>query len=268
MSERLVDLMEQAFSSVDELYSSLEPAEWRLPTDLPGWDVGDQLAHVAGIESWLLGRPRATPPAQKPDHVRNPLGEVNEAEVIARRGHTPEQMLEEWRELTGERLKALAALTPEEWEAPTDTPIGPGTVADLIATRILDVHYHEQDARRATGRGGHLNGDVARHVFDRMARGLPMIVGKRAAAPEGSTVVFDVAPPARSVAVGVEAGRGRFLDAPPDEPTARLAMDLETFLCLCGGRWTAERALGEGRVSVSGDRALAEKVLAGMNIMV
>ena len=50
--------------------------------------------------------------------------------------------------------------------------------------------------------------------------------------------------------------------AVPDEPTTRLRTDRESFILLAGGRRTAE----PGRVEVSGDAELAERVLAAMAV--
>lgn len=264
MGERLMLLMDQAWSGVDEICSGLEPDDWARATDCAGWTVKDVLAHVCGTEAWLLGRPRAEgEPLWKP-WVRNPMGAMNELEVEARRALEPKIVLDEYRELAAARRAQLAALDEEGWTTPTQTPIGPGTIADFVSIRVMDVFLHEQDVRRAVGKPGHMNGDCARHSFDRLAASLPATVAKRAAAPDGSTVTFDVGAPGRAVTVGAQGGRGSVVDAPA-EPTARLTMDLETFLCLAAGRWTGGDS--KTRVGVSGDRALADAVLAKMNVM-
>lgn len=268
MSEQLLALMEQAFSAMDEVCSGLDGDEWDRPTDLPGWSVKDNLSHVCGIEAWILGRPRAEGEPPRAPHVKNELGAMNELEVAARRGRAPKEILEEYRELVAERLKTLATLSPEEWKTESWTPLGQAPVERMIATRVIDVFFHEQDVRRAVGRSGHMNGDVARHTFERMAGLMPMVVAKRAGASDGSAVTFEVGAPGRSFTVSVEGGRGALAGELASEPTARLAMDLETFLCLTGGRWSPERALSGGRVSVSGDPKLAEKILQNVNIMI
>ena len=60
---------------------------------------------------------------------------------------------------------------------------------------------------------------------------MPFVVGKKAGAPEGSTVVFDLGAPAwpRTVAIGVEGGRAKLLDAAPAHQTVTLSTDTETF---------------------------------------
>lgn len=263
----LLQLLEQAWSAVDELCASLTAEDWGKPTDCPGWTVKDQLAHMAAIESILLGRPPATGEAPRAPHVKNPLGERNEIEVEARRPLAPEGILEEFRDVTAERLKRLSSLGEEGWDREVTGPFGQMKLRDALPIRILDTFYHEQDIRVATGRPGHLSGAVAKLAFDRLAGAMGMVVGKRVAPPDGTTVVFAVGAPGRTFALRVEGGRANPADPPPDAPTARLTMDLETFLRLVGGRWSAEEVQTSGRVRIEGDAALGERVLADMAVI-
>ena len=266
MSRELAQMMEQAWSSFEEVASQLGPGEWDLPTDCPAWTVRDQVAHVNGIEATRLGRPHAPGEPIKAPHVRNDMGALNEREIEYRRSNTPEQLLEELRDVTGERAKFLAGLSDEEWEQETQGVLGRVPMAEVIKVRILDVFYHEQDLRVAVGRPGHMNGDVARFVFERMAAAMPFVVGKRAQAAEGQSVVFEVGPPGETFAIGMSGGRGGALPDAPASPTARLSMDCETFLRLCGGRWSPGRVEEEGRLTIDGDRDLAGRILSNMAI--
>ena len=63
-----IDTME----ALADLADSLTVDEWRRPTDLPGWDVKDNISHVAGLEAVILGWPQ--PHHELPDglaHVRD-----------------------------------------------------------------------------------------------------------------------------------------------------------------------------------------------------
>jgi uncharacterized protein (TIGR03083 family) len=266
MSEHLADLMEQSWSSFEEVASQLSSEEWELPTDCPEWAVRDQVAHINGIEATRLGRPHKPGDPIKAPHVRNKMGELNEREIEGRRGDTPAQLLDEYRDVTAERAKFLRGLSDEEWQQETEGVFGRAPMAEVIKIRILDVFYHEQDIRVATGRPGHMSGDVARFVFERMAAAMPFVVGKRAAASDGQSVVFEVGDPGETFAIGVNGGRGGPLDPIPGDPTVRLQMDCETFLRLVGGRWTSQRVEEEGRLHVTGDRDLADRVLANIAV--
>ena len=69
-----VDRLEEVWSSTARLGDSLTEADWKAPTECPGWSVQDNLAHVIGIESVILGR--AEPELSPPDaeHIKNDVG--------------------------------------------------------------------------------------------------------------------------------------------------------------------------------------------------
>jgi putative sterol carrier protein len=96
---------------------------------------------------------------------------------------------------------------------------------------------------------------------------LPFVVGKKADAPEGTTVVYEITGPAGgTVAVGREGKRAALLDRVPESPDVKLTMDLETFSRLCTGRGDPE-VLAKN-VKVEGDEALAQKLLGQSNFMI
>lgn len=267
MSQQLVDRMEQAWRSIEELCSTLGDEEWKAETDCPGWTVQDQVAHLAGNESRLLGRPEPDHEPADVSHTRNPMGESNEVQVDYRRSWSPQEVLDEFREVTGERLKQLRDMSDEDFQAESWTPIGQGTVADFLGIRIFDAWVHEQDIRRATGRPGHLDGPVAEHALDRIASAMPFVVGKKVGPPDGTTVVFEITGPvSETVAVGISDGRGERLDGAPDGPTVRLRMDLATFNRLGCGRGDPSEAVSE--VEISGDADLGRRICEQMNFMV
>jgi uncharacterized protein (TIGR03083 family) len=263
----VVDKLEMAFRSLDDLCSTLTTEEWATPTDNPGWSVQDNLSHIIGTESTILGH-------KAPDHdpgskpwVRNPIGAGNEVHVDFRRYWPPNKVLEEFREVSGERIKATQAMTPEDLQGESWTPIGQGTVADLLAIRIMDIWVHEQDMRRAVGKPGNLDGPIAEHVFGRHTTAMPFVVGKKVAPPDGTTIVFEVTGPAGgTIAVAKDGKRANLLDAAPESPTVKLRMDLETFNRLCCGR--GEVAGLRKDVTIEGDADLAAKVLEEFNFMI
>jgi uncharacterized protein (TIGR03083 family) len=267
MTHELAQLMEQSWSSFEEVCSQLDPPEWELPTDCPGWTVKDQLSHINAIESIALGRRAPGEPIWAP-HVRNDLGAMNELEIEHRRSRTPAELLDELREVTGERGKVIASWTDDEWKQEGQGVLGVAPREKIIGVRVTDVFTHEQDVRVATGRPGHLGGDVARFVYGEMVKAMGYALVKRAKATEGQSVLFEIGPPGGSFAVVVKDGRGVPLEPLPDDPTVTLAMDFETFLRLTVGRWSPKRLIDEGRLRVSGDPGLAERMPAGINIMV
>ena len=267
--QQLVDMMEAVWRSIGELCQGFSEAQWKTATDCPNWSVQDQLSHLVGSESRILGRPAPEHAPEETGHVRNEIGARNEEQVDWRRSWLGTQVLEEFREVTAERLVALRALTPEGFDAETDTPIGPGTFADFLRIRIFDAWVHEQDIRRAVGQPGHMQGPVAHHSIGRTALAMPYVVARRASAPDGSTAVFRVTGEAgQTVSVRVQERRGLRVEEEPAFPTVTLTMDTETFICLGCGRWDPSLALTQGNVSIEGDTDLGEAIVGGMNIMV
>jgi uncharacterized protein (TIGR03083 family) len=266
--QQAVDLLEQVWGSLDEACTGLTEEQWKTPTDLPGWSVQDNLAHISAIESSILGRPAPdhTPPEY--DHVKNEVGQRNEVWVDARRSWSGADVLAEFREVTGARLAELRGFSEADFSADSWTPAGPGTVRDLLPFRAFDSWAHEQDIRRALDRPGDLDGPVADFALKRVVGALPFVVGKKVHPPDGTTVVFEVSGSwPTTVAIGVQDGRAKTLAEVPEDATVTLAIDAEAFACLGLGRWNRETAAERGMVSVRGDDALGRSVLDQMNFL-
>jgi uncharacterized protein (TIGR03083 family) len=202
-----------------------------------------------------------------PDHVKNPIGEFNEAEVEARRAMSGAQVLAEWNELVELRLRTLRSAGETYFATEMMTPTGPGTMADFLHIRVLDCWIHEQDMRRALGRPGHGGGAAAEHTIDRLLRTLPIVVGKRAATPEGGAVVIDITGEVeRHLVCEVTGGRAAFVDEPTAPPLATVSLDSEAFVVLATGRRTA--AAMADRIHLSGDTALGQKIVDNLNMMI
>ncbi len=72
---------------------------------------------------------------------------------------------------------------PEEFDAPTQTPVGMAPYRRFMEIRVFDCWLHEQDIRSAIGRPGHEDGPCAEMSVDEVVRALGFIVGKQACAP-------------------------------------------------------------------------------------
>lgn len=267
--QEIIDNIERVWRSIMELCSTFTAHEWHTPTDCPGWTVQDQVAHMLGSESRLLGRPAPEHTPQHTGHVKNDMGQRNEVWVDWYRSWPGEQVLAAYREVTGARLRVLRAMQAEDFAATTQTPIGPGTMRDLLHIRIFDAWVHEQDIRRAVKRPGHLEGPVAVHAIGRVAMAMPYVVGRKVQPGDGTTVRFEVTGPAgRTVTIKMEGSRARELADPSAAPTIRLTMDAETFACLGCGRWKPADALQDGRIRFDGDTSLGRAMVEQMNIMI
>lgn len=266
MPEPVVDLLAEVWSSTEALCADLPETAWDRPTECPGWSVQDVVVHVVGGELELLGEDPPALPGEAPGYVRNDQGERNEGWVLSRRPWSGAEVLEELRDVAARRLAQLRSLPPEEWEREVRSPIGAMRYRDFMEMRVFDAWVHEQDVRVAAGRPRTLRGPAAELSIGRLFAAMPYVVGKQAGAPEGATVVLDVAgAPAGPVAIGVEGGRARPLPAVPAEPTVRLRLELDDFWRLACGRRDPDEALAAGAVVVEGDTDLGERVVRRLN---
>jgi uncharacterized protein (TIGR03083 family) len=262
--EEAMAALDAAFHGIVGVADSLAPEEWAMPTACPGWSVQDHLSHVIGIESVLLGRPQ--PAVALPDelpHVRNELGRSNEIWVESLRSATPDEVLDELRSVIAERRTALAGMDQAGFDAEAITPTGPDTYGRFMRIRVMDIWFHEQDIREAVGRPGHLEGPAAETALLEATLPLGFVVGKRAAAPAGSTVRFELTGPmARRVDIEVS-DRARIVDGLTGEPTVTLTVSGHHFTRLAGGR-----GADAGGVEITGDTALGERIVAALGYMI
>jgi uncharacterized protein (TIGR03083 family) len=267
--QQAVDNMEAVWRSLDELCSGFGDKDWGTPTDCPGWSVQDQMSHLVGSECRLLGRPVPDYAPEDTDHVKNEIGQRNEVLVGVRRSQSGAKVLEEFREVTGQRLAILRGMTESDFDEETDTPIGRAPVRELLAIRIFDAWVHEQDIRRAVGKPGHLDGPVARHAMDRMVMAMPYVLGRKVQPEDGTGVVMNINGLAgRVFAIAMDGKRANLVPSIPLPPTVSFNMDLETFACLVCGRWEPRSVLDKGLIRIHGDRALGENIVEQLNFMI
>ena len=268
MTEPLIAMFEDVWNDIAALGDGLTDEQWARPTDCPGWSVQDNLAHMIGTELMLGGtQPAADASAGEAAHVKNDIGKANERWIASYRDRPGAVVLEEFRTVTQQRLDALRALTPEDWDREGFTPEGPGPYRRFMEIRVFDCWYHDQDMREALAAPGYLEGPVADLSLARIpTKGLPYVVGKKAGAPAGTTVVFDVAgsPPIIAAVHVPPEGRASLLAAPPAAPTVTIGLDRRTFARLAGGRWNGDRARADGVVRIDGDRSLGDRVVDNM----
>ena len=265
----MVDALDEVWGRIAELGAGLTEGEWKRPTEVPGWSVQDNLTHLTDLEAMILGRPAPdhTPP-EGLAHVKNDPGARNERFVDSRREWSGADALAEFVDVTHARVAQLRSYSVEDFAADSWTPMGPGTVHDLLPFRVFDSWVHEQDMRRALGRPGGLGGGAAEESMRRITDTAGYVVGKKAAAPDGTTVVIELeAPLAQMIAIGVEGGRARPLDAVPGAPTVRIVTDGETYARLACGRGDPAAARAAGSVRVEGDEELATRIVDELNFL-
>lgn len=267
----LVDQLQDVWASLDSLLVTLDETQWKTMTECPGWTVQDTVVHLLSSERGLHGEPPTTHRATNLTHVRNPIGEFNEHEIDARRHLAGAEVFAEWQAIQAKRRDTFATAGEDYFAREMMTPTGPGTFADFLHIRVMDAWVHEQDIRRVLHQPGNEGGPAAQHSIGRFARSLPMVVGKRAAAPDGSTVRIDITGPVvRTFHIATNTGKAVHVDGggvdAATSPICTIALDSNTYVALCCGRQFF--ASGDPRVSIAGDVALGERVMAGFNVMI
>lgn len=258
--EPIVAGLAEEWSAIDELLAGLPADAWATPSPCPGWDVHANVAHIIGTESMLAGieAPDVGDDVTALPHVRNDIGAFNERWIVGLAGTPPDEMLDRFRKLTAERLDALRAMDDDAWNAEGFTPAGTDTHGRFMRIRIFDCWMHEQDIRTAVGRPGHESGAAVDLALDEMVGALGFVVGKRAGAPDGTTVTFDLTgPAARRAHVAVD-GRAALVEELPGPPTVTLRMPVLAFSRRAGGR---DDGPSTGPVEVDGDAELANRIL-------
>ncbi len=262
--ERAVDALDDVWTRLERLLSDLDDEEWSRPTALPGWDVRDNVAHIIGTEAMLEGEaaPAAEIDRDAHPHVRNDIGAFNEQWVQSLRTETPSALLNRFRELAARRRLALDGMAPDDWDAESFTPAGRDTYGRFMRIRVFDCWMHEQDIRDALDRPGGEGGPAACMAIEEMATAMGFVVGKKAAAPSGSRVRFELTgPAARRIDVEVEE-RAKVVDDLSGPPTVTLTMPAGLFARLGGGRADPDRHRSE--VTIDGDTELGERIVANL----
>ncbi len=265
--DRVVAAVAHQFRALDTLLEALDEADWSLPTACPGWDVHSNVAHIYGTEAMLDGQPNPEVDLDVSalDHVRNDIGAFNEAWVQALAPVPPAELTARLRALVARRLAALGEMDQQTWDTEGFTPAGPDSYGRFMRIRVFDCWMHEQDIRVATGRPGHDGGPAVEECLDEIAASLGFVVGKKAAAPRGSSVTFDLTGPAPRRIHVLVGDRARTVDALAGDATTTLRLPVLALARRVGGRADAPRA---GEVEIEGDPSLGRAVLDNLAYMI
>ena len=257
-----------------DLVTPLSQAEWDVPTALPGWSVGDIVAHIGWLEGLLIGEYDAP---HEPDwsslpHAQSDFGRLTEIPVDLRRSWTREAVLIELADRVARRTVELEQ-GPHDPAHEVMGPFGPAPLGRVLRMRTLDTWVHEQDIRDALGRPGHLDTMGAQATASQLLPGLGKVWAKLAGAQSGQ--VLDV----RITGGGIEGGATVVVD---DDGRARivgddlldqagsatvtLTMSWPTYLALSCGRGDPQP--WREQVSVSGDSELAARALDHFRVMI
>ncbi len=265
----IVDALEQTWSSIERTMAPRDEDAYDLPTPCPGWSVRDVLSHLVGFEIMLRGGPLPEHEGPWPEHVKNPIGEFNEAFVEAYRSTPGSELLALFRTTTAASLTALRALSDEEWEKVGWSPEGDRPYYRFQETRVLDSWIHLQDIRDALLEPADDHGPGEEIVLNRFESALPYVLAKKAKAKDGTLVRVNLTGRlARSVLLSVEDGRAKALDTSHAVPDVELTTAVALFWRRAAGRISADAFLRASATDVRGDEVLALAFAEGLAIMI
>ena len=266
----LLSAWQSASADFIHLVGPLSQSEWDTPTALPGWTVGDIVAHVGWLEGLLLDRidPPHTPDWASLPHAASDFGRITEIPVDLRRSRSREEVLDELAANVAERQAVLTAGS-HDVTAQAQGPFGPAPLGRVLGMRTLDTWIHEQDIRDALARPGHLDAPGAQVTAAQLLPGYGKVWAKLCGARPGEILRIQVTEPgiefSRDVVVGDD-GRATVIDGQAAPATVTLTMDWPTFLALSCGRGDVDAQ--RQHVTVEGDHARAESVLDHFCVMI
>nr|WP_241387170.1 maleylpyruvate isomerase family mycothiol-dependent enzyme [Rhodococcus sp. CH91] len=240
-------LLIEQFGALDDVLSGLTDDEWDASTTLPGWTVKDIAAHLIGTESMLAGidAPGVDRDVRSLPHVRNDIAAFNELWVESLRPVPGPEVLSRYREIVARRTDELSAMSQEDFEKESTTPVGPAPYGRFMRIRVFDCWLHELDICDALGRSGTEGGPRAELASTEIFGAVPFVVGKRGKAPEGARITIELSGPlARTIHLEVH-GRATVVPELSQPATSTIAMDSSLFVRLAGGRLRAEDRLGD-----------------------
>lgn len=263
--ESMRTLLSEEFDALDALCAPLDEDAWATPTCLPGWSVKDVLAHVAGVERMLEGEPAPEVDVSHLEHLRNDIARMGEVWVEEMRPLPGAEVLERFRDVVGRRRAALAAMTQEDFDAPSWTPVGKDeTYGRFMRIRHYDCFLHEHDVRGALGVADRPDPAHVASALAEVEPALGYVVGRKAGFPDGTSVRIEVLGPVpRTYLVAVD-GRAAVVDALDGPPSVTLRLQVMPWFRLTGGRCDAAPLLAAGEVALDGDDELGRRLVENL----
>lgn len=147
MDQALAELAaEQA--DLEKLLRGIHPEEWLTPTPAHGWDVRDQVSHLADSEELAYDTATGGPRQLNSEALAYPSPEAfTESGCAKGREMEPGAVLEWWIRVAAKTREGLASIDPK-----TRVPWGLGMSARTLATaRLMETWAHGLDIREALG---------------------------------------------------------------------------------------------------------------------
>lgn len=267
--EWITDALESTWAATDRVLRPQPPAAYDAPTACPGWSARDVVSHLLGFELMLRGTPVPAFSGPWPEYVRNPIGEINEAFVVAHRGEPGLEVLDQFRAAAAAAIEHLRSLDEAAWERVGWSPEGERPYHRFMETRVLDSWIHLQDIRDALLEPADDHGPGEEIVVNRFEASLPYVIGKKMGPPEGTLIQVNLSGRlGRTVVLGVRDGRCEALRTSDREADMELSTPVALFWRRAAGRISADAFLGASATRVRGNRGLAVSFAECLTIMI
>lgn len=267
----VVDLFPEVLEALLALLGDLSPEDWKRPTVCAQWSVKDIALHLLGGDVGLLSRKRdghlfSGAPEKSWEELVALINRLNDTWVQAARRLSPRLLCDLLR-FTGmqvcEYFKSLdpyALGDPVDWAGP-----GPAPVWLDLAREYTERWHHQQQIRDAVGRPGLKEPRFFSPVLDAFVRALPQTY-RQVQADEGTTIALTVTGDSGG-RWAVRRGKGRWAlyAGAPERPQAGVTLDEDVAWRLFTRGLT--RAQAAARVTLLGDRVLAEKALGMVSVI-
>lgn len=260
-----INALASCWQRLVDAVAGLDSADAERPSVLGGWCVGDLLAHVERVAQSMTGLPTApprTPPMTLAAYLARCSAGAAEIAASARRraaAVSVAELAEGIRRGSNAQLEWMStqALPPNAARAVFSTTRGPLRLADVVASRLIEVVAHTDDLARSVGSDPHRpesgqlqprwppSGNRDRAGLRIVSRALADVLAERS---PGHTVEVRIPPYA---AVQVVAGPRHTRGTPPNV----VQTDPLTWLRLATGRVTWSAVVGTPVLSASGERA-------------
>jgi uncharacterized protein (TIGR03084 family) len=189
------------------LVAGLRENGWRTPTPAPGWDIADQIGHLAYFDQAAV-RAAVDPDEFRAEFAAMQATGIDADAIVARyRDRSGAQMLAWFDQARADLLATFKDLDPATrlpWYGPAMS------AASSLTARLMETWAHTQDIADALG--------VAREPTDRLRHVAHIAVGARAF----SYAVHEKPPPAAQVHVSLTAPSGAVWTWGPADASDRI----------------------------------------------
>jgi uncharacterized protein (TIGR03083 family) len=237
-------------AELSTMLDNLSPEEWSAPTTVGGTTVRELVAHLVGVERYVLGQLGSGPSFSAPrreDHF--PVSQDAAADLAGATG--PETAKAWWHEVT--RLIAVCAELDPQHEVAYHH-LG-GSVRGMLVIRTFELWTHDDDIRLALHRPPNvLDSDRLRLMSGDLMNVLNLGMALSGTTQPGRTARFNL----------MESGGGSYevALAPGETPGLPDITITTTALDIC--RLASNRLSADDiDLSVDGDRSLLEPILVG-----